>query len=128
MYPVHQYPYTNFHDLNLDWIIKVLKETESIVTEKIPGIESAISALQEADKEINKRLDDVVQQISTLVDDDTIMHLVMQAIDSSIKMVFFGLNEDGYFVAYIPNSWDCITFGTIMDCESPNFGRLTLSY
>lgn len=128
MYPVHQYPYTNFHDLNLDWIIKVLKETESIVTEKIPGIESAISALQEADKEINKRLDDVVQQISTLVDDDTIMQLVMRAIDSSIKMVFFGLNEDGYFVAYIPNSWDCITFGTIMDCESPNFGRLTLSY
>lgn len=128
MYPVHQYPYTNFHDLNLDWVIKVLKEAESIVTEKIPSIESAIFALREADKGINNRLDDVVQQISNLVDDDTIMQLVMQAIDSSIKMVFFGLTEDGYFVAYIPNSWDCITFGTIMDCESPDFGRLTLSY
>lgn len=128
MYPIHQYPYTNFHDLNLDWVIKVLKEAESVVTEKIPGIESAISTLQEADKEINKRIDDVVQQISTLVDDDTIIQLVMKAIDSSIKMVFFGLTDDGYFVAYIPNSWDCITFGTIMDCDSPDFGRLTLSY
>lgn len=80
-----------------------------------------ISELQEADKEINARID-------TLVDNNTIIQLVKQAIDKTIKSVFFGLNDDGYFVAYIPNSWDCITFGTIMDCNSPDFGRLTLTY
>ena len=124
----HCYPYTNFHDLNLDWVLQVLKESESVVTEKIPDIEKAILALQKADKDTNKRIDEVIRQIGELIDDDTIMQLVIQAIDCAIKMVFFGLSDDGYFVAYIPNSWNCITFGTIMDCDSPNYGRLTLSY
>lgn len=123
-----QFPYTNMQNLNLDWVIQVLKAAEEVVTEKIPGIESAIAALQQADKDINKRIDDVIKEIETLVDDDTIMKLVVDAISEAIKMVFFGLSDDGYFVAYIPNSWDCITFGTILDCESPDYGKLTLSY
>lgn len=123
-----QFPYTNMQNLNLDWAIQVLKAAEEVVTEKIPGIESAIAALQQADKDINKRIDDVIKEIETLVDDDTIMKLVVDAISEAIKMVFFGLSDDGYFVAYIPNSWDCITFGTILDCESPDYGKLTLSY
>lgn len=123
-----QFPYSNMQNLNLDWVIQVLKAAEEVVTEKIPGIESAIAALQQADKDINKRIDDVIKEIETLVDDDTIMQLVVDAISEAIKMVFFGLSDDGYFVAYIPNSWDCITFGTILDCESPDYGKLTLSY
>lgn len=123
-----RFPYTNMQNLNLDWAIQVLKAAEEVVAEKIPGIESAITALQQADKDINKRIDDVIKEIETLVDDDTIMKLVVDAISEAIKMVFFGLSDDGYFVAYIPNSWDCITFGTILDCESPDYGKLTLSY
>ena len=123
-----QLPYTNMQNLNLDWVIQVLKAAEEVVTEKIPGIESAIAALQQADKDINKRIDDVIKEIETIVDDDTIMKLVVDAISEAIKMVFFGLSDDGYFVAYIPNSWDCITFGTILDCDSPDYGKLTLSY
>lgn len=123
-----QFPYTNMQNLNLDWVIQVLKAAEEVVTEKIPGIESAIAALQQADKDINKRIDDVIKEIETLVDDDTIMQMVVDAISEAVKMVFFGLSDDGYFVAYIPNSWDCITFGTILDCESPDYGKLTLSY
>lgn len=123
-----QFPYSNMQNLNLDWVIQVLKAAEEVVTEKIPGIESAIAALQQADKDINKRIDDVIKEIETIVDDDTIMQLVVDAISEAIKMVFFGLSDDGYFVAYIPNSWDCITFGTILDCESPDYGKLTLSY
>lgn len=128
MFPVHEYPYTNFHDLNLNWVIQSLKSAEEVVTEKIPGIESAIAALQQADKDIDKRIDDVIKEIEKIVDDDTIMKLVIDAISKAIKMVFFGLSDDGYFVAYIPNSWDYITFGTILDCESPDYGKLTLSY
>lgn len=123
-----QFPYSNMQNLNLDWVIQVLKAAEEVVTEKIPGIESAIAALQQADKDINKRIDNVIKEIETIVDDDTIMQLVVDAISEVIKMVFFGLSDDGYFVAYIPNSWDCITFGTILDCESPDYGKLTLSY
>lgn len=98
------------------------------VAEVVKDSYADISELQEADKEINARIEEVSKQIDTLVDKNTITQLVKQAIDQTIKSVFFGLNDDGYFVAYIPNSWDCITFGTIMDCYSPNFGRLTLTY
>lgn len=123
-----QFPYSNMQNLNLDWVIQVLRDAETVVNNKIPGIETAISALQQADKDINKRIDDVIKEINELVDDDTIMQLVVNAISEAIKMVFFGLTDDGYFVAYIPNSWDCITFGTILDCNSPDYGKLTLSY
>lgn len=47
-------------------------------------------------------------------------------------MVFFGLTDDGYFVAYIPNSWESITFettgyDTVVDLM-PEFGHLVLNY
>ena len=49
-------------------------------------------------------------------------------IASAIKMVFFGLTEDGYFCAWIPQSWEGIVFDTISDYSSENYGCLTLSY
>lgn len=32
-----KFPYTNFHELNLDWIVAKIKELESIYTD-IPGL------------------------------------------------------------------------------------------
>lgn len=48
--------------------------------------------------------------------------------DHTIKQIYFGLTDDGYFVAYIPESWDDITFDTIMNYSDANYGSLTLSY
>lgn len=48
-------------------------------------------------------------------------------IEQSIKMVFFGLTLNGYFVAYIPDSWDDIVFDTGMVYGQPEYGRLILS-
>lgn len=63
------------------------------------------------------------QQIEQWVNDH------MEAIISAaIKMVFFGLTDDGYFCAYIPSSWAGIEFDTVMDYSSPNYGRLVLKY
>lgn len=48
------------------------------------------------------------------------------------SMVFFGLSDSGYFVAYIPESWDNIRFGTtgldIYAPIQPEFGHLVLLY
>lgn len=46
--------------------------------------------------------------------------------------IFFGLTESGYFVAYIPDSWDEIQFNTTgyditVDLQ-PKYGHLVLSY
>lgn len=47
-------------------------------------------------------------------------------------MVFFGLTDSGYFVAYIPENWKNINFGTTgLDVDSsiqPEYGHLVLLY
>lgn len=49
-------------------------------------------------------------------------------IAQSIKMVFFGLTDDGYFCAYIPESWSEIHFDTGMVYGRFDYGRLILRY
>lgn len=48
--------------------------------------------------------------------------------DETIKQVFFGLTMDGYFVAYVPDSWADIQFETDENPDSDNYGRLILKY
>lgn len=49
-------------------------------------------------------------------------------IQGAVKQVYFGLNEQGYFVAYIPSSWDDIIFDTGMDYSKADYGRLILRW
>ena len=42
--------------------------------------------------------------------------------------VFFGLTDDGYFCAYIPESWSDIMFDTGMRYGKFDYGRLILRY
>ena len=42
-------------------------------------------------------------------------------------MLFFGLTNDGYFTAYIPQKW-AFVLGTDVDYESPNYGCLEIYY
>lgn len=44
------------------------------------------------------------------------------------KQVYFGINEQGYFVAYIPDSWDDIVFDTGMMYGVDTYGRLILRW
>lgn len=48
--------------------------------------------------------------------------------DRFAKMVFFGLTSDGYFCAYIPDSWSEITFDTGMVYGTAQYGRLILRF
>lgn len=45
-----------------------------------------------------------------------------------VKQVYFGLTEDGYFVAYIPKSWNDIIFDTGADYTLDTYGRLILRW
>lgn len=127
----NKYPYTDLHELNLDWILKMVYES------------SASAA------DIKKRLDDLE------ADNETMMQLYNQIITgdfpASVKegfelwmrenaldlvgelatMVFFGLTDDGYFVAYVPESWDDLQFGTTGLDTFPvdiGYGHLTIAY
>ena len=43
-----------------------------------------------------------------------------------VKYVWFAINEEGYFLAYIPDKWDFIDFDTDLDPDHEDYGKLTL--
>lgn len=127
----NKYPYTDLHELNLDWILKVVYES----TASAADIKFRLDAL-EADNETMMQL---YQQIITgdfpeSVKEGFELWMRENALDlvgELAKMVFFGLTDDGYFMAYIPESWDDITFNTSnydMTIPDIDFGHLILSY
>lgn len=93
-----------------------------------------INELIDSDKEIINDIDElradlkIVQDWIANYDEDKIIELF----ERYFKFVFFGLTEDGYFVAYIPESWNDIQFSTSgyddFTSIEPEYGHLILSY
>lgn len=59
---------------------------------------------------------------------DWIADNLINIVGQIVKFVWFGLSDDGHFVAYIPTSWRFLTFDMVADPDSPDYGRLLLSY
>lgn len=53
---------------------------------------------------------------------------LQQLVSRIVKYVMFGLSDDGHFVAYIPPTWDFMTFDTIYDTNSDLYGHLVLRW
>lgn len=126
------YPQQSTEQTNLDWILKHFNE----FIESINSIDGWIAQHEEEYRELKKIIDDFNEGKFT---DDFIESLkswivnnVNDLISYAIKNVWFGLTDSGYFVTYIPDSWNDIIFNTIgydIDVEdSVNYGRLVLSY
>lgn len=97
-----------------------------------------INDLIDSDKEIIADVDKLKEEMNEVL---TFMERYREDAEKIIKeeiekyiatMVFFGITDDGYFVAYIPESWDDITFNTTgLDITipiQPEYGHLVLSY
>lgn len=135
MYPWNDWPYTNVHQLNLDWVIGKLKHVIDYLKrlqEQVSGNSDAIAKLQAQVNEMQAILDKLqaggfddlyLSAINKWVDE----HLP-EIIAKTVKYVFFGLTMDGHFCAVIPDSWDFIHFDTIMTADSPLFGHLVLRW
>ncbi len=131
----HEYPYTNFHELNLDWIIKHFHE----FIEEINNLESwrtthetEYNQLLELYQEVKSNWDKFIAgDFPQSVYDAMRLWWVSNAVDlvgDLVRFVFFGLTEDGYFCAYIPSNWRDINFDTIMDFDDNNYGKLCIIY
>lgn len=51
-----------------------------------------------------------------------------EIVSFGLRQVFFGLTDDGYFCAYVPNSWDEIEFDTGAVFGRSDYGRLILRF
>lgn len=45
-----------------------------------------------------------------------------------VKYIMFGLTNDGYFCAYIPTSWQFLSFDTVVNVDDPLYGHLILRW
>lgn len=109
-----------------------------LLAKVIDKLNEVISKYNETDSvwvEILKQLEDLQQQIDDFknggfeeVLDEWAKTNIPDFIANAVEMVFFGLTLDGYFVAYIPDTWEEIGFDTIMDYSDVNYGSLVLEY
>ena len=127
-----QYPYQNFSDYNLDWIIRRVKEYIG----KVEAIEDWKDETQAVIDAINQLVIDInngnfPEEMKKAIT-DFIKNNFYDIVGEMVKMVFFGLTDSGYFVAYIPESWEDIQFSTSEYDDStplqPEYGHLILSY
>ena len=127
----NKYPYTDFHELNLDWVLKTVKDIFAVVQQ----IDSWMDQHQAEYEELKALYDMIIAGNFP----DSIKHAfaswmnanALDLVGEMVKLVIFNITDDGYFVAYIPESWDDILFGTTgLDTGIPgyDYGHLVLSY
>ena len=124
----NQYPYLNENDLNLDYMLKHVKE----LMLRVSGLEEWRFTHEEEYEQLKLLYDQIIAgnfpPSVTAAFKKWLQENALDLIGELVKMVFFGITEDGYFVAYIPESWEDITFDTIMNYADPNYGSIILKY
>lgn len=105
----------------LNEVIKVLNEHG----EDISALETLVNELIELLEEwTSGEFEDVIKdEVLKWVEDN-----VKLIFETYCKQAFFGLTSDGYFCAYIPQSWSEIVFDTGAVYGSESYGRLILKY
>ena len=127
-----KYPYQNFSDYTLDWCIEVCKEMLS----EVEQLDEWKTAHEAEYAELKQIVDGIYNGELTPALEASIrtwlQNNAASIISEWVKMVFFGLTDTGYFVAYIPEGWQDIVFKTTgYDIDlalMPDFGHLVLQY
>lgn len=127
----YEFPYTDPNFYNDDWILHKMKD---------------ILVWMEDTDEWKQQYQDALDEFRQLVTDiengnfpepiqegfrKWMSENALDLIGELVKMVFFGITDDGYFVAYIPESWEDILFNTTgydIALAGWDFGHLVLSF
>lgn len=126
-----EFPHTRTYDSDLGWLIKTVKQ----ITELVSGLEEWKTQHEEEYDQL-KALYDALMSGNfppSIVDafNKWAAANMPDLIQEMILTVWFGITDDGYFVAYIPESWQDIIFNTTgLDITIPGYeyGRLVLSF
>lgn len=121
----NNFPYTNFHEINLDWLIKQVSD----LIEKYPGMISDISQLA---NELSKRVATLEKDYDYLSTGGLEKNLREVLSAFMPAMIYPEISDAGYIIYNIPGTWDAITFNTTgvdIDLDmQPEYGHLVLSY
>lgn len=126
-----EFPHTRTYDSDLGWLIK-----------HVNSFDEVINTLNEWIAENEPKLEDMEALYQALISGD-LPEGVQEGIEKwcrenmtdlmgeMARMIFVGITDDGYFVVYIPESWQDIIFNTTgYDINLPDYdyGHLVLSY
>lgn len=133
----NEFPQTNFHELNLDWVVAELKNLKDQYEDldidgTLSDIQQAIAGNTEAIASLNTRftylenggyINNYVVQLRNWINEN-----MVDLIQESVRFVQFGINNDGYFYADVPENWDNLQFSTVYDTEHPDYLHLVIEY
>ena len=124
------------YQYDLYWLVNQLKQalsnTETLRLHdigqdtRLDGLDEVTAQLKDATCQLFAKLkagdftkDTFIEWVNTNMTD---------IIYQMVRFVFFGLDDDGHFVAYIPASWEFLHFDTLLDPDKPGFGHLVVYY
>lgn len=112
----------------LNETIKIVNQNADATNELLKYVEGVSSELEILKDEMEKwkNGDYISNYIEALI--EWINTHLTELISRCIKQVYFGLNDAGYFVAFIPDSWSDITFDTGFVFGRTDYGRLILRF
>ena len=127
-----EFPHTRTYDSDLGWLIRQCKTT----ADAVKVLEEWKETAEDAVADLRQLLDNIAAgvfppEISNAIK-TFIVNNFYDIVGDMLKMVWFGLTDSGYFVAYIPENWEDITFFTTgYDYTTdlmPEYGHLVLGY
>lgn len=112
----------NFQN-KLDAFVTEVKNYQNNIDAKIAQLNATVQeCYNEVQKLINgEYIETYVQALATWIDNN-----LQVMVSKIVKYVWFEINEDGYFIAWIPDTWDFIDFDTDMNPDSEDYGKLAL--
>lgn len=128
----NKFPYTDFHELNLDFLLKNYKG----LLDSLAQLDSWVDQHQQEYEELKSFMDAInAGNLPSAVYDKLRQWFFDNAFDlvgEMVKHVYFGLNDSGYFIVTIPQVWKDLIFNTTgLDITvpiQPEYGHLTISY
>ena len=126
-----EFPHTRTYDSDLGWLIKDYKTLDEFKDAMLKWIQETQPTIDE----LNALLEMITSgNLPEGMQEGIKKWLEANALDligNLVKMILFNLNDEGYLVAFIPESWSDITFGTTGLDVFPagiDYGHLTLDY